>query len=52
MRNRVKSGKWEYVKWEIERINEAIVDAGAISKVIFENDCTYPEFFLHHFRSD
>jgi len=38
---RVKSGKWEYVKWEIERLNDAIVDAGAIAKVIFENDCTY-----------
>lgn len=43
----MKSGKWEYVKWEIERINEAIVDAGAISKVIFENDCAFPYLSIH-----
>lgn len=35
---RVLSGKWEYVKNEIKKVNEAVVEAGAILKVIFEND--------------
>lgn len=35
---KVKSGEWEYVKREISLINEATLAAGAILKVIFEND--------------
>jgi len=35
---RVLSGKWEYVEHEIEKVNEAVVERGAILKVIFEND--------------
>jgi deoxyribose-phosphate aldolase len=38
---RVRSGKWEYVKNEIFRVNEAVVGGGAILKVIFENDCEF-----------
>lgn len=36
---RVLSGKWEFVESEIRRVNEAVVGAGSILKVIFENDC-------------
>ena len=36
---RVLSGKWEYVRNEIAKVNEAVVEQGAILKVIFENDC-------------
>ena len=36
---RVLSGKWEFVENEIRKVNEAVVGAGAILKVIFENDC-------------
>ena len=35
---RVLSGKWEFVKGEIEKVNKAVVERGAILKVIFEND--------------
>ncbi|TVY75795.1 Deoxyribose-phosphate aldolase [Lachnellula suecica] len=35
---RVRSGKWEYVKNEIDKVNEVVVEGGAILKVIFEND--------------
>ncbi|KAK0130321.1 hypothetical protein ONS96_000842 [Cadophora gregata f. sp. sojae] len=35
---RVKSGKWEYVRHEIETLNKIVVERGAILKVIFEND--------------
>jgi len=35
---KVKSGAWEYVRREISLINEATLAAGAILKVIFEND--------------
>ncbi|MDX2110337.1 MAG: deoxyribose-phosphate aldolase [Verrucomicrobiota bacterium] len=35
---KVKSGEWGYVKREIDLINQAVVAAGAILKVIFEND--------------
>jgi deoxyribose-phosphate aldolase len=38
---RVLSGKWEFVKGEIEKVNAAVVERGAILKVIFENDCKY-----------
>lgn len=40
---RVLSEKWEYVAHEIRVVNQAVVERGAILKVIFENDC---EFFL------
>jgi deoxyribose-phosphate aldolase len=43
---RVRSGEWEYVAEEIAQINKAVVDEGAILKVIFENDCKFP-FLLH-----
>jgi deoxyribose-phosphate aldolase len=36
---RVLSGKWEFVENEIRAVNKAVVEAGAILKVIFENDC-------------
>ena len=36
---RVLSGKWEYVAHEIAAVNKAVVEKGAILKVIFENDC-------------
>ncbi len=35
---KVKSGEWAYVKREIALINEAVIAADAILKVIFEND--------------
>lgn len=35
---KVKSADWTYVKREIDLINQATVAAGAILKVIFEND--------------
>ncbi|MFA6287588.1 MAG: deoxyribose-phosphate aldolase [Opitutaceae bacterium] len=35
---KVKSGEWDYVKREIDLINQAVVSAGSILKVIFEND--------------
>ncbi|KAG0646433.1 Deoxyribose-phosphate aldolase [Hyphodiscus hymeniophilus] len=35
---RVLSGKWEYVKNDIAAVNRAVVERGAILKVIFEND--------------
>ncbi|TVY29070.1 Deoxyribose-phosphate aldolase [Lachnellula hyalina] len=35
---RARSGKWEFVKHEIFRVNEAVVEGGAILKVIFENE--------------
>lgn len=31
-------GQWDYVKTEIRAVNEAVVAAGAVLKVIFEND--------------
>jgi deoxyribose-phosphate aldolase len=37
---RVKSGKWEFVRHEIETVNKLVVEMDAILKVIFENDCT------------
>jgi hypothetical protein len=39
---RVLSGKWEFVAHEILAVNTAVVQAGAILKVIFENDCQFP----------
>ena len=35
---KVKEAKWDYVAREIRLINEAVVAAGSILKVIFEND--------------
>src|SRR6186997_1172596 len=35
---KVLGGDWEYVTAEIKAINDAVVAAGAILKVIFEND--------------
>lgn len=35
---KVKSGDWDYVRREINLINQATVAAGSILKVIFEND--------------
>ncbi len=33
------SGEWGYVETEIDEVNRAVVDEGAVLKVIFENDC-------------
>jgi hypothetical protein len=45
---RVLSEKWEYVAHEIRAVNEAVVERGAILKVIFENDCeSPPPLFLY-----
>lgn len=35
---KVKGGDWDYVRREIDLINQATVAAGAVLKVIFEND--------------
>lgn len=35
---KVKGGDWDYVRREVDLINQAVVAAGAILKVIFEND--------------
>lgn len=35
---KVKGGQWDYVSREVHLINEAVVAAGSILKVIFEND--------------
>lgn len=35
---KVKGGDWEYVKREIDLINQTVLAAGSILKVIFEND--------------
>lgn len=35
---KVKSAEWEYVQREVDLINQAVVAAGSILKVIFEND--------------
>jgi deoxyribose-phosphate aldolase len=39
---KVKSGAWDYVKREIDLINQATLSAGSILKVIFENDYLSP----------
>ncbi|MDQ5980624.1 MAG: Deoxyribose-phosphate aldolase [Verrucomicrobiota bacterium] len=39
---KVKSGAWDYVQREIDLINQVSVSAGAILKVIFENDYLTP----------
>lgn len=43
---RVKSGKWEFVRAEIRHVNNAVTERGAVLKVIFENDCKFPERIL------
>jgi len=35
---KVKGADWDYVRREIDLINQAVVNAGSILKVIFEND--------------
>lgn len=35
---KVLSGEWEYVRAELEGVNEAVVGRGGVVKVIFEND--------------
>lgn len=37
---------WEYVTREIDEINRAVVQHGAILKVIFENDYLHPEHII------
>ncbi|KGO72895.1 Aldolase-type TIM barrel [Penicillium expansum] len=44
---KVLGGDWEYVSQEIEQINTAVVQQGAILKVIFENDYLQPEHIVH-----
>lgn len=39
-------GDWEYVTREIDQINRAVLDRGAILKVIFENDYLQPEHII------
>jgi deoxyribose-phosphate aldolase len=39
-------GDWEYVTQEIDQINRAVLDRGAILKVIFENDYLQPEHII------
>lgn len=51
--NSARSGKWEYVKAEIAKINQCVVERGAVLKVVLENDCNlvfkrrYLAFTLH-----
>ncbi|KAK4500285.1 hypothetical protein PRZ48_008474 [Zasmidium cellare] len=40
---KVLSGEWGYVQEEIGRVNDVVVQGGAILKVIFENDYLDPE---------
>lgn len=35
---KVKGGDWGYVRREVDLINQAVINAGSILKVIFEND--------------
>lgn len=43
---KVLSGDWDYVKEEIQLINAAVVEQGAILKVIFENDYLEPQHII------
>lgn len=43
---KVLGGDWEYVKREIDDINKAVTQNGAILKVIFENDYLKPEHII------
>lgn len=40
-------GDWEYVSHEIDAINRAVVNRGAILKVIFENDYLQSQHIIH-----
>ncbi|KAI2730222.1 hypothetical protein CBS147332_2074 [Penicillium roqueforti] len=44
---KVLGGDWGYVSQEIEQINTAVVQKGAILKVIFETDYLKPEHIVH-----
>ena len=39
-------GDWEYVAQEIDQVNRAVLDRGAILKVIFENDYLQPKHII------
>lgn len=39
-------GDWEYVTQEIDQVHRAVLDRGAILKVIFENDYLQPEHII------
>ncbi|KAJ5476748.1 Aldolase-type TIM barrel [Penicillium sp. IBT 31633x] len=43
---KVLAGDWEYVSREIEQINTAVVQNGAVLKVIFENDYLKAEHII------
>ncbi|KAL7275300.1 hypothetical protein RUND412_001760 [Rhizina undulata] len=43
---KVLGGDWEYVEEEIRRINEVVVENGAVLKVIFENDYLQEEHIV------
>ncbi|KAI1492314.1 hypothetical protein F5X96DRAFT_403203 [Biscogniauxia mediterranea] len=44
---KVLGGDWEYVRNEIQAINEVVVKNGAVLKVIFENDYLKDEHIVH-----
>ncbi len=44
---KVLGGDWEYVSDEIRAINAAVVGAGALLKVIFENDYLEDQHIIH-----
>ncbi|KAI2465363.1 deoxyribose-phosphate aldolase [Annulohypoxylon bovei var. microspora] len=44
---KVLGGDWEYVRNEIQSINETVVKRGGILKVIFENDYLQDEEIVH-----
>lgn len=43
---KVLGGDWDYVKTELQAVNEAVVAEGAILKVIFENDFLQDEHII------
>ncbi len=43
---KVLSGDWDYVSYEIEEINDAVISRRAILKVIFENDFLQDEHIV------
>ncbi|KAI1499086.1 hypothetical protein F5X99DRAFT_391195 [Biscogniauxia marginata] len=44
---KVLGGDWEYVRNEIQAINEVVIKQGAALKVIFENDFLEDEHIIH-----
>jgi deoxyribose-phosphate aldolase len=44
---KVLGGDWDYVEREVKAINDAVVEGGAILKVIFENDYLEDEHIIH-----